>query len=290
MATLYVVATPIGNLEDLTLRAIKVLGQVPVVAAESLARSKKLLSHLGLKGKRLISCREANRRRAAQEVVQVLEAGLDVALVSDAGTPGVSDPGVAVVSAAAQAGHRVCPIPGASALAAGLSISGLPGVPLMFLGFAPAKPGARRQMLSQAAGLGCTFALFEAPHRLAGTAQDLLEILGPQRRVVLARELSKLNEEVLHTTCQGLRDLCQAQPPRGEITLLVEGGPVEAQEVSQAGQVDELLRQGLAQGIAPSRLAKQVAQATGLPREAAYKRLLELKENASRSPLGDEGQ
>jgi 16S rRNA (cytidine1402-2'-O)-methyltransferase len=290
MATLYVVATPIGNLDDLTHRAAKVLEQAPVVAAESLARSRKLLSHLGLKGKRLISCREANRRRAAQEVLQALEAGQDVALVSDAGTPGVSDPGVAVVSAVAQAGHRVCPIPGPSALAAALSVSGLPGVPLLFLGFAPAKPGARRQMLEQAARLGCTFVLFEAPHRLAATAQDLLDLLGPQRRVVLAREISKLNEEVVHTTCQGLRDLCQATAPRGEITLVVDGGPVESQERSQADRVDELLRQGLAEGIAPSHLAKQVAQATGQPREAAYRRLLQLKESTSGSPLGDEDQ
>ena len=122
MATLYVVATPIGNLEDLTPRAARLLGEVPVVAAESLARGKKLLSHLGLRGKRLISCREANRRRAASQVLEVLGAGQDVALISDAGTPGVSDPGVAVVEAAAEAGHRLCPVAGPSALAAALSV------------------------------------------------------------------------------------------------------------------------------------------------------------------------
>ena len=278
MATLYVVATPIGNLEDLTPRAARVLEAAPVVAAESLTRSKKLLSHLGLAGKRLISCREANRGRAAAQVLEALQAGQDVALISDAGTPGVSDPGSAVVAAAARAGYRLCPVAGPSALAAGLSISGLPAVPLVFLGFAPAKPGARRRLIEQAAKSGWTFVLFEAPHRLAETASDLVAMVGPERPVVLARELTKLHEEVLHTTCQGLAELAQAKEARGEITLVVAGGELPRAEQEIADHVGQLLAQGLAQGQAPSRLAKQVAKQTGQPREAIYRRLLELKQ------------
>lgn len=278
MSTLYVVATPIGNLEDLTPRAARLLREVPVVAAESLARGKKLLSHLGIRGKRLISCREANRRRAAQQVVQALEAGQDVALISDAGTPGVSDPGVAVVQAAQQAGHRLCPVAGPSALAAALSVSGLPGVPLVFLGFAPAKPGARRRLLQRAVDSGWTFVLFEGPHRLAETAEDLVQVAGGERPVVLARELSKLNEEVVHTTCQGLADLARAKEARGEITLVVGGAPSELQEGEREDLVEGLLAQGLARGEAPSRLAKQVALESGQPREQIYRRILELKQ------------
>jgi len=278
MATLYVVATPIGNLEDITPRAARILREVPVVAAESLTRSKKLLSHLGLKGKRLVSCREANRRQSAQQVVQALEAGQDVALISDAGTPGVSDPGVAVVQAVTKAGHRVCPVAGPSALAAALSVSGLPAAPLLFLGFAPAKPGPRKKLLARAVQSGWTFMLFEAPHRLAETAADLVEVAGGQRQVVMARELTKLNEEVVHTTCQGLLDLTSAVEPRGEITLVVAGGPAPVEERQQTDQVGRLLSQGLMAGEPPSRLAKQVAKAVGQPRDTVYRRLLELKQ------------
>ncbi|CAO0820919.1 16S rRNA (cytidine1402-2'-O)-methyltransferase [Desulfarculales bacterium] len=278
MSTLYVVATPIGNLEDLSPRAARVLREASVVAAESRVRGKKLLSHLGIRGKRLISCRESNRRRATQQVVQVLDAGQDVALISDAGTPGVSDPGVVVVQAAVQAGHRLCPVAGPSALAASLSVSGLPGVPLVFLGFAPSKPGARRKLLQRAVASGWTFVLFEGPHRLAETAEDLVQVAGGERPVVLARELSKLNEEVVHTTCQGLAELANAKEARGEITLVVAGAPSRFQEDEQENLVGRLLTQGLAQGEPLSRLARQVAQQSGQPREQVYRRILELKQ------------
>lgn len=278
MSTLYVVSTPIGNLEDLTPRAARVLAEAPVVAAESMARGKKLLSHLGIRGKRLISCREANRQRAAAQVVEALEAGQDVALISDAGTPGVSDPGVAVVAAANAAGHRLCPVAGPSALAAGLSVAGLPVVPLVFLGFAPAKPGARRRLLQRAVDSGWAFVLFEGPHRLAETAADLTAVAGGERPVVLARELTKLNEEVLHTTCGELASLTQAQQARGEITLVVAGAPSPLHEEEREDLVEGLLVQGLAQGQPPSHVAKQVARQSGLPREQVYRRILELKQ------------
>lgn len=282
MATLYVVATPIGNLQDLSPRAEQVLGQVPVVAAESLQRTRKLLSHLGLRGKRLISCREANRRRAEAQVLEALGQGQEVALVSDAGTPGLSDPGAAVVAAVAQLGHRVTPVAGPSALAAALSISGLKQAPLIFLGFLPAKPGPRRKLLAQAGASGWSLALFEAPHRLADTARDLLEVLG-DRPLMLARELSKVHEEVVHTTCAGLVRRMRTVEGKGEITLVIGPG---APEGPDQAEVDRLLREGLDAGQeGPSALARRVAKATGLNREEVYDRLLGLKQSLARGEV-----
>jgi 16S rRNA (cytidine1402-2'-O)-methyltransferase len=274
MATLFVVATPIGNLSDLTPRAAQVLAGAPVIAAESVNRSKKLLSHLGLRGKRLISCREANRKLAAIKVREALDQGLDVALVSDAGTPGISDPGGFVVAEISGSGHRISPIAGPSSLAAAVSVAGWPGAPFVFLGFLPSKPGARRRLLEQARDTGWAFAFFEGPHRLAATAGDLAELMG-ERAVTLARELSKLNEEVVHTTCQELAGTVNTQGIKGEITMLVAGGEPAA---CDKPDMDELLRQGLADGTqSPSRLAKSVAAACRLPRDEVYRRLLMLK-------------
>lgn len=274
MATLFVVATPIGNLQDLTPRAAKVLAEVPVIAAESLNRTKKLLSYLDLHGKRLISCREANRKLAAIKVREALDQGLDVALVSDAGTPGVSDPGGHVVAELAESGHKMSPIPGASSLAAAVSVAGWPGAPFVFLGFLPAKQGARRKLLERARDTGWAFAFFEGPHRLAATAADLAELMG-DRPVVLARELSKINEEVLHTTCRNLAGKVNTHELKGEMTILVDGGePAPADKPD----VDELLRQGLADGAdTPSRLAKRVAALCGRPKDEVYRRLLAIK-------------
>jgi 16S rRNA (cytidine1402-2'-O)-methyltransferase len=195
---------------------------------------------------------------------------------------------VAVVEAAQKAGHRLCPVAGPSALAAALSVSGLPGVPLVFLGFAPVKTGARRRLIQRAVDSGWTFVLFEAPHRLAETAADLAEVAGGERPVVLARELTKLNEEVLHTTCQGLAELAAKTQARGEITLVVAGAPSPVHEEQREDLVESLLAQGMAQGLPPSRLAKQVAQASGQPREQVYRRILELKQE--QPPQGSEAR
>lgn len=279
MATLFVVATPIGNLEDLSPRAARVLSETAVVATESVNRTRKLLSHLGLKGKKLISCREANRKKAAAQVIQALNRGWDVALVSDAGTPGVSDPGALVFKEAAAAGHRLCPVPGPSALAAGLSVAGEAGVPLIFLGFLPAKAGPRRKILTQAGKTGWTMVMFEAPHRLAATAQDLVDVLG-DRPLLLAREISKVNEEVVNTTCARFLEMVGQKPARGEITLVV--GPDEAArkkaDAPDGMRMEELLKQGLAQGdMAPSRLAQKVAAACNMPRKDVYRRILQMR-------------
>ncbi len=282
MATLYIVATPIGNLEDLSPRAARVLGESPVVAAESLTRAKKLLAHLGLGGKRLISCREANRRQASAKVLEALGEGQDVALISDAGTPGLSDPGQAVVAEAARLGHGVSPVAGPSALAAALSVAGVKQAPFVFLGFLPAKPGARQRLLEQAGASGWTLVAFEAPHRMADTARDLGQVLG-EREVVLCRELTKLHEQVLRTTCARLADELDPAALRGEITLVV--GPGAAQE-PDLGEVQRLVDEGLAEGeLKPSALAKQVAGATGLNREEVYQIIL-----ASRNQTGQGGE
>ncbi|KIX15137.1 16S rRNA (cytidine(1402)-2'-O)-methyltransferase [Dethiosulfatarculus sandiegensis] len=274
MATLFVVATPIGNLDDLTPRARRILEEVDFIAAESVGRTKKLLAHLSISGKRLISCREANRKRASYEVLNLLDQGRDVALVSDAGTPGISDPGGAVVLAVAQAGHKLTPLPGASALAAGLSVAGLPGAPVTFLGFLPAKTGARKKLLEQAKATGWPFVVYEAPHRLAATAADLLEVLG-DRTVVMAREISKIHEEVAHTTTSLLAEKANASQAKGEITLIVSGGePPQADE----NLVKELLSQGLLEEKEkPAKLAAKVAAKTGMKKAPVYEMLMTLK-------------
>ena len=277
MASLFVVATPIGNLEDLSPRAERALRESAAVAAESINRTRKLLSHLGISGKKLISCRESNRDWAAGQVAELLGQGLDVALVSDSGTPGVSDPGSVVVEKAAEAGHRVSPVPGPSALASALSVSGFAGTPSVFLGFCPTKTGARKKLLERAAATGWPVVLFEGPHRLAKTARDLLEVFG-NRRVVLARELSKLNEEVAHLSLARLAELAGqgGDKARGEITLVVEGGePLE----TGGPDLDELLREGLAKnGERPAKLAARVAKQMGMTKDEVYRRLLGLKQ------------
>jgi 16S rRNA (cytidine1402-2'-O)-methyltransferase len=281
LATLYVVATPIGNLGDLSPRAVEVLEQAPLVAAEGVGRAKKLLSHLGLAGKRVISCREDNLSRAAAQVREALDQGRDVALITDAGTPGVSDPGGRLVAELAHSGHRFCPVAGPSALTAAVSVAGWPGAPFSFLGFLPAKPGPRRRLLEQAAAAGWPFALFEAPHRLAATAAELGRLLG-ERPVVLARELSKLHEEVVHTTCAELAQAVNTEGVRGEITILVAGGEPAP---SQGPDVDGLLRAGLARAeLSPSKLARQVATEARRPRDEVYRRLLELKREQTPAP------
>jgi 16S rRNA (cytidine1402-2'-O)-methyltransferase len=277
MATLFVVATPIGNLEDLSPRAARVLDESPVVAAESLGRAKKLLAHLGLSGKWLISCREANRRQAAAKVLQALGEGKDVALISDAGTPGVSDPGQAVVEEVAKLGYRISPVAGPSALAAALSVAGTKQAPFVFLGFLPAKPGARRRLLEQAGALGWSLLAYEAPHRLAQAAEDLGEVLG-ERPVVVCRELTKLHEEILRSTCAELAGRLEPDKLRGEVTLVIGPGQAQGPDLEE---VQRLVDEGLEAGeLKPSALAREVAGATGLGREEVYQIILESREQA----------
>jgi 16S rRNA (cytidine1402-2'-O)-methyltransferase len=236
---LYLVATPIGNLGDITMRALDVLRAVDRIACEDTRQTQKLLNHFQIE-KKTVSCHEHNERSRATELIQDIKAGRPVALVSDAGTPGVSDPGSWLVREAIAAGVQVFPIPGANAAVSALIASGLPADEFEFLGFLPEKAGARRTKLENLAArpheTARTLIFYEAPHRLLDTLADLESILGPQLHVVVARELTKIHEEFLRGTVAEVRsDLASRDRIRGEITLLIE---VPARTSSPAGTSD----------------------------------------------------
>lgn len=246
--TLYVVATPIGNLQDITLRALDVLKRVDVIAAEDTRVAARLLTHFGIAG-RLLSLHEHNESRALRKVLAELAAGRSVALVSDAGTPTVSDPGAAVVAAVREAGFHVSPLPGANAAVAALSVSGLAAPHFLFYGFLPAQRGARQRALAALARAPHTLVFYEAPHRIAECARDLGEQLGGARRAVVARELTKVYEEIHACPLGALGEWIDADPNRrrGEFVLIVEGAPAGRRDAgsSDAHAVLETLLEAL---------------------------------------------
>lgn len=277
---LYVVATPIGNLEDITLRAQRVLAAVDWVACEDTRRTGRLLQGLGLR-KQLISLWQGNEERSTARVLQRLLAGQQGALVSDGGTPLVSDPGFDLVRGARAAGVAVVPVPGASAVLAALACAGLPSVPFLFLGFLPRSHGARRRRLEEVRELQATLVMFESPERTLGALDLIEEVLGA-RPVVVARELTKLHEEVLRGTPAQLRAELGARPRvRGEITLVV-GGATAAVAASADPELplDDLaraaLREALEAGQTPRDAARAVASELGLPRRRVYGLVLTL--------------
>ncbi len=270
---LYVVATPIGNAADITLRALWVLRNADCVAAEDTRVTAPLLSRYGIRT-RLVALHRHNERGASQQILSRLSQGERVALVSDAGTPGISDPGAVLVRAALDAGVRVIPIPGASSLSAALSAAGLSATSVRLLGFLPTRVQARRRLLQQAAAREEGFVVFEAPHRIAQTARELASVLPAQRRVVLARELTKLYEAVVPTTAAGLPQAVDEQGERGEFVLVVDGAlPAEPQA---EGPDEDALRwlRALAEELPAARAAAVGAKVTGLPRETVYRSLL----------------
>jgi 16S rRNA (cytidine1402-2'-O)-methyltransferase len=220
LGTLYLVATPIGNLDDITLRALQVLESVPLIAAEDTRHTLKLLTHFGLR-RPLVSLHAKNEARQLQSILGRL-AQHDLALVSDAGTPALSDPGVRLVSAAVAAGYPVVPIPGPSAVLAALVSSGLPTNQFTFLGFMPRKRGELERALRDAAEAKRTFVFFESPHRILKTLDIMASALGP-RSLVVAREITKLHEEFLRGTAATLLEHFTKVPPRGELTVVVAG-------------------------------------------------------------------
>lgn len=225
VGTLYVVATPIGNLKDVTLRALETLKSVDVIAAEDTRVTAKLLGHYGIAGKKLVALHEHSEMRAAPGIVAALKQGLSVALTSDAGTPAFSDPGARLVALVREAGFAVVPIPGANAAAAALSASGFAGPQFLFQGFLPAKAGERRKALEALAASPHALVFYEAPHRIAETVADLAAILGAARRIVIARELTKVFETV-HACELGAAGPWLAEDAnrtRGEFVLIVEG-------------------------------------------------------------------
>jgi 16S rRNA (cytidine1402-2'-O)-methyltransferase len=277
---LFVVATPIGNLGDLSGRCQKALAEAGLVVAEDTRRTLKLLSHLGIR-KPLQSFNEHNQDDKIPGLVDKLLSGESIALVTDAGTPALSDPGANLVAACHEHGILVTPIPGPSAIAAGLSVSGFPCDRFLFLGFLPAKSQQRKKLLEKYRDFSETMVLFEAPHRVSDSLVALLEIFG-DRRVCLCRELTKLHEEVKVTTLAKLQQAFEQGPARGEISLVIEGAKSDAPENDLAeDEIETMIRTLLDQGKTVKDIVQIVSEETGLPKKSIYKKALALKLKSS---------
>jgi 16S rRNA (cytidine1402-2'-O)-methyltransferase len=272
---LYVVATPLGNLGDLSLRAMEVLRAVPVVAAEDTRRTRGLLSHLGT-SPRLLSYHAHSEEPRLGALLEILHDGRDVALVSDAGTPVVSDPGTDLVAAARASGITVVPIPGPSAVATALSAAGLKGDRYLFLGFIPRKGSERARLLARAAAEEWSVVFFEAPPRLADLLEDLARAVGDGRRAVVARELTKLHEEFRAGTLAELAGYYSEHPPRGEITIVLEGTGAPAEPPDRTGEAVEQATLLLAEGLTRREVVRRISETLGLPRNDAYRLVMEL--------------
>ncbi|MCX6071952.1 MAG: 16S rRNA (cytidine(1402)-2'-O)-methyltransferase [Chloroflexi bacterium] len=273
MGTLFLVATPIGNLEDITLRALRTLGEAGCIAAEDTRQTRKLLERYQIRVP-LISYHEHNKLARLKDVLARLGQG-DVALVSDAGTPGLSDPGYELVHAALEAGHRVQAIPGASAPIAALVSSGLPTDAFVFLGYLPRRASERRSALQTLATERRTALAFEVPHRLVQALADMQAVLGAERKLAVARELTKLHEEIFRGTVAEARTRFETQPALGEITLVI-GGATEARQWDEA-RVRLALTEQQRLGTPPSEAARRVAEASGWPRRQVYRLAMESK-------------
>jgi 16S rRNA (cytidine1402-2'-O)-methyltransferase len=266
--TLYVVATPIGNLGDLSPRAAEVLREVRAVAAEDTRRTLKLFAHMGAPAPELLSLPAFDERGRVARIVERLRDGETIALCTDAGTPGVSDPGAALVAAAWAAGARVVPIPGPSAALGALSASGFPADRFLFAGFLPRKGGARAEALRSLAAAACTVVLYEAGNRTAETLRDLADALG-DREALVARELTKLHEELARGPLAALAERFGGEV-RGEVTIVVSGEGATAPVEVPAEPLDAELARRIAAGEAPSAIARDVARARGLKRSDVY--------------------
>lgn len=273
--TLYVVATPLGHLADLSPRASDTLRTVDTVAAEDTRRTQGLLATIGA-APRLLSYHAHSDARREAALLEILREGRDVALVTDAGTPAISDPGTGLVAAARTAGIRVVPIPGPSAVPAAISASGLPGDRYLFLGFLPRKGSDRRALIDRAAREPWTVVCFEAANRLDALLEDLVAACGPARPVVIARELTKIHEELRGGTLAEVREHFQATPPRGEVTLVLGGAPAgHDAPVHDPALIAEVIAAGLAAGASRKDVARQVAAQFGLARNEAYRLVME---------------
>jgi 16S rRNA (cytidine1402-2'-O)-methyltransferase len=270
---LYVVATPIGNLGDISARALHVLRSVDLIAAEDTRVTGALLAHFAI-DKPMLPLHQHNERRAIARVVAALDQGRAVALAADAGTPAISDPGAMLVQAVRNAGSPTIPIPGPSALAAAWSVSGLPG-PFQFHGFLPARAGERRKALVPLAQLSCALVFYEAPHRILETAHDLAQVLGGSRRIVVARELTKLFETVHECELGELAAWLQADAnrQRGEFVLIVAGA---GEQPPQDALADKVLRV-LIEDLSPAQAARLAARIAGVPRAALYDLAVQLR-------------
>jgi 16S rRNA (cytidine1402-2'-O)-methyltransferase len=273
--TLYVVATPIGNLEDISYRAVRVLKESDLIACEDTRHTAKLLHHYGIE-KPTVSYHEHNEGARAAELVAKLGQGLNVAQVSDAGMPGISDPGYRVIKLAIEHGVQVIPIPGASAVVAALAASGLPTDSFQFLGFLPARSGERRTLLESVRDAQQTTVVYEAPHRIAETMKDIVELLGAERPVVLARELTKVHEEFIRGNAAEILQRVQQHDLKGEMTLLLGKGALHEKGIAKnvAQRVNEIMRE---QHVDENAALKVVAKEQGISKSEAYRELQRVK-------------
>jgi 16S rRNA (cytidine1402-2'-O)-methyltransferase len=274
MGTLYVVGTPIGNLEDMTFRAIRILQTVDTIAAEDTRHTGKLLQHFQIKTNQ-ISYHQHNRQQRLPELLNQLTTGKTIALVTDAGMPSISDPGYELVQGAIEAGITVIPIPGATAGITALSASGLPTDRFVFEGFLPASGQERQQRLEVLAAESRTLIFYESPYRLQQTLQDFATIFSPSRQIVLARELTKLHEQFWRGTIEDAIAYYTDHEPKGEFTLVLAGAPAETPVLSEAALKAEL-SQLINQGLSRSQAARQLSHLTNLPRRQLYQMALSL--------------
>ncbi len=278
--SLYVVATPIGNLQDISARALDILGRVAQIAAEDTRHSRKLLSHYGI-GTPLTALHEHNEVEQAGRLLRDLEAGRDLALISDAGTPLISDPGYHLVQTVRAAGVRVVPVPGPAACIAALSAAGLPSDRFVFEGFLPTKPAARRQRLEVLRDEPRTLIFYESPHRVVDCLDDMAAVFGTGRQAVIARELSKLYETIEDGTLAALTDWITADPDqqKGEFVILVHGAP--ARDRTDIDAHDQRVLQLLLQELSLKQAVALAAKITGLPKNRLYEKGIALKTDQS---------
>jgi len=267
--TLYIVATPIGNLEDISTRALRILREADLIACEDTRHTRKLLDRYDI-SKTLVSYHEHNEKERAAELLRDLESGKTVALVSDAGTPLIADPGYRLVEAARAQGIAVSPIPGPSALIAALSASGLPTDSFYFCGFLPAKRNARQELLEELRAIQATIVAYETPHRLLEALEDIAEVLG-DRPIVLARELTKIHEEFLRGTASEIRDtLAKRSSIKGEMVLMIGKGE---SSVADDTPLEDAVQKLIAAGMPRMDALKTVARQRGLSKREVYKKL-----------------
>jgi 16S rRNA (cytidine1402-2'-O)-methyltransferase len=275
MGILYLVATPIGNLEDMTLRGLRILREAGMIAAEDTRQTHRLLERYDIH-QRMVSYHEHNKIGRIDEILAALSEG-DVALVSDAGMPGLNDPGYELIQAALQAGFTVSPVPGPSAPIAALVASGLPTDAFLFLGYLPRKSGERKQSLEKVAQLPYSLVFLEAPHRILESLEDMVKVLG-NRPAAAARELTKVHEEFVRGTLISVREHFQQIEPRGEFTLVIGGAELKS-EIWDEDEVRQALRDGISKGDRPGELSEVVARMSLWKKKDVYKLMLALKES-----------
>ena len=267
--TLYLVATPIGNLQDFTFRAVDTLKSVGVIACEDTRHTKKLLNHFGISNK-LVSYHEHNETERAEELVEVLKSGASVAVVSDAGTPGISDPSFRIVARAIEIGSPVVPVPGAVAFVNAVAASGLPSDSIFFGGFLPSKKGDRRRRLEELAEIPATLSFYESPRRIAAAILDAFEILG-DRRAVIAREITKLHEEFSGGKLSELHTKFSSSTVKGEIVLLIDRHLEAAADIPKTSSLLQRLEEMESEGMERKAALKKVAREFGVSKSEAYR-------------------